>query len=519
MSKKKDKAKTKTSQAQPKPLRVTDSAVASAAWGHRPELARHFGDPARTFAPGKPVPGSQPPGARMAMDEAPQITVVPDVYSSGSGLYEGLGFLGYPYLSELSQRPEYRRPVEMIALHMTRRWGKITASGDEDKTEIVAKIEVEMDRLKVKDRFGKAAEKEGFFGKGHIFLDMGDDTESKDGKDELKTPLTVTNAKISQQRPIKSLTVVEPLWVTPNRYNSSNPLDPHFYNPETFLVNGTEVNSSRMLTFISRSMPDILKPAYYFGGLPLTQMMKPYVDNWLRTRQSVSDLIYSFTVFVLSTDMNAVVTGGGADDFMKRLELFTLMMSNKGLFALNKDTETFDNISVPLSGLDHLQAQTQEHMAAVCGIPLVVFLGITPSGLNSSSEGEMRTFYDWISALQEMMFAPALKRVIDIIQLSLFGVIDQEIGFRFEPLWTIDADKIATIRKTDAETSVVLIDSGQISPHEGRVVLAAQEDSPYASLDLSTDPDPPIADPAEGGDMLAGLLGGASDHTHEASAP
>ena len=33
----------------------------------------------------------------------------------GGAFSEGLEFLGYPYLSELAQRPEYRRIVEVIA--------------------------------------------------------------------------------------------------------------------------------------------------------------------------------------------------------------------------------------------------------------------------------------------------------------------------------------------------------------------------------------------------------------------
>jgi hypothetical protein len=45
-----------------------------------------------------------------------------------------------------------------------------------------------------------------------------------------------------------------------------------------------EVHRSRLLTFIGRELPDILKPAYAFGGLSMSQMLKPYVDNRLRSR-------------------------------------------------------------------------------------------------------------------------------------------------------------------------------------------------------------------------------------------
>lgn len=54
---------------------------------------------------------------------------------------------------------------------------------------------------------------------------------------------------------------------------------------------------------MSHDVLDILKPTYNFGGLSLAQMTKPYVDNWLRTRQSVSDQINAFSVVALSTNM------------------------------------------------------------------------------------------------------------------------------------------------------------------------------------------------------------------------
>ena len=44
---------------------------------------------------------------------------------------EGLLFMGYPFLSELAQRPEYRVITETIATEMTREWIKIKVTGSE----------------------------------------------------------------------------------------------------------------------------------------------------------------------------------------------------------------------------------------------------------------------------------------------------------------------------------------------------------------------------------------------------
>jgi phage-related protein (TIGR01555 family) len=250
-------------------------------------------------------------------------------------------------------------------------------------------------------------------------------------------------------------------------------------------VLGKEVHASRLLTFISRPVPDLLKPAYAFGGLSLTQIAKPYVDNWLRTRQSVSDLISNFSTMVLGTNMQSILNGGASTELFKRAQLFNQTRDNRGLMTIDKDTESLTNVAVPLGSLDKLQAQSQEHMSAVTGIPLVILLGITPTGLNTSTEGELTAFYSWILAQQEALFTPLLSKLINLIQLSLYGEIDPEIGFKWQPLQPLNELEMANTRKIEADTDIELIGAGVIDPHEARVRLASQEDGPYSSLDLT----------------------------------
>ena len=87
------------------------------------------------------------------------------------------------------------------------------------------------------------------------------------------------------------------------------------------------------------------------------------MNNWLRARQSVSDLINNFSIIVLKTAMDQVLAGGDdGDDLFARIKLFTATRSNKGVMALDKDREELEQISVPSAALPNLQAQAQEQM-------------------------------------------------------------------------------------------------------------------------------------------------------------
>jgi hypothetical protein len=454
----------------------------------------------RVFEPAKLPPGVGTKDTKIAMDSALQGWARDSFQASWeasnpfqSAFIEGVTFMGFTYLAELTQRPEYRRISERIATEMTRKWIRITTAEAEDE-EIEGELDDEDDirnligadrsaasaseldendggekdeeadsedpdadgdrpeesaeqkkrsaelKLKVKainedlvafgirEKMGKLAEHDGQYGRAHLYIDTG---ESKN-PDELKTDLgdgsqETTGSKLEKGK-LKGFKVIEPMWCYPLQYDARDPLADDWYQPQIWLTMQRQIHTSRLLCLVGREVADILKPAYAFAGLSLSQMAKPYVDNWLRTRQAVTNLVESFSVSGVYTNAQSLLQGGG-DEVLDRIEIFNLTRANAGTMVLDKDTEEFFNVSTPLGTLDALQAQSQEQMSAVSGIPLVVLLGITPKGLNASSEGEIRVFYDFIHAHQEKFFRPTLTKIINLIQLNRWGEIDPEIGF------------------------------------------------------------------------------------------
>jgi phage-related protein (TIGR01555 family) len=459
-------------------------------------------EPAKiAIAPYEPPAGVIPQGVTqnsLAMDGTPY-DLLSSAYAS-SYLSAGY-FKGYPYLALLSQQPEYRKMAETIAKQMTRKWIKVVAIGDADKSDKVAAMESALKEFRVQAAFRKAAELDGFFGRGQIYIDIKTPAgiPAQTDYEELKTPLLRSPAKIKKDSLI-GFRVIEPVWTYPSSYTTANPMAADYYKPTSWFVLGNTVHASRLLLFVSRELPDLLKASYNFSGLSMTQLAEPYVNNFLRTRDSVSDLVHSFSVSGIMTDMGAALSGGNDSLMLDRATMFNTMRDNRGVFMLNKETEEFFQFNTPLSGLDALQAQAQESMASVCNIPLVYLLGITPSGLNATAEGEISVFEDYIRSMQEALFSDNLDRVFEIIQLSKFGAIDPDIGYEYEPLSQMDPAEQANIRKVDADADAVLIGAGVISPDESRTRLAAAPDSLYAGLEANPDLGAPDDEPDDDGD-------------------
>jgi hypothetical protein len=456
---------------------------------------------------------------------------------------EGLLFLGYTYLSELAQRPEYRVMSETIADDATRKWIDFDVVGDEKKqkedrakdpggydermadpderkkrvdgagkTDKVKALKDDQLRLQVKDRFYEQCRNDGFFGRSHLFLDIREPGANEMNADELKSPIgdsrDVTSDTKVQKGWFQGLRTIEPVWTYPLMYNAINPLREDWYNPQTWFVMGQEIHGTRLQTFVGHPVPDMLKPAYAFGGLSLTQMAKPYVDIWLQTRQSVAALIHSFSVMVLMTDVQTLLQPGNAGNLLARVAAFNAFRDNMGTFVVNKNTEDFKNVSASLGGLHELQAQSQEHMASVHRIPLVKFTGIQPSGLNASSEGEIEVYDDTIGAYQGRFMDANLRRVVNFEQLSLWGEIDPEITQVWNKLRDMTLAEKGQKEKDDADRDQKYVDMGAIAPVEVRKIIIENPDLPYTGLDPDDVPEPP----AEEGLLGPGAGGAATEH-------
>lgn len=489
-------------------IAISDTMLARA----RVKVAGNWAPSEKIFTPAIPPPGVLPSGVdkpTMAMDSNIGAISAWATNWFGSAVAEGVTFLGYPYLSELATRAEYRVISETIATEMTREWIEIKATGDEGQvSERIEKLTQFLEDMDVRGAFCKAGLLDGLFGRAHLYLDTG----NGDDRDELKLSMgngrdVISMSKVSKANPLRAVRAIEPVWAYPTRYNSDDPLKDNWYRPDTWFVMGKEVHRSRLLTIVGREVPDLLKPAYSFGGLSLSQMAKPYVDNWLRTRQSVSDLVQSFVVWVIKTNLQGASANDGKE-FFDRLDLFNLVRNNQGVMALDKESEEFQNVQTSLSTLDALQAQTQEHMAAVSRIPLVKLTGISPAGLNATAEPEIRVFYDTIHSMQRANFLAPLRTIIDFAQLSLWDEIDPRITFEFKPLWSLDEKGLAEVKKVEADTAAVYIEAGVITNDEERERVARDPDSSYPGLDLNREILPPGSEEdetGEGGDILDDL--------------
>ena len=424
----------------------------------------------------QPIAGVLPQGTKVApvaMDSCNGISS----YANTDPMFYG-GFIGYPTLTMMAQSADYRNVPDTNALEMTREWGKIVVKGDgeKDSAKKIQKLAEELERIDARNIIRKHIENEGLFGMSHLFIKI----KGQDDKTDL--PLIYENVP---KGGLEGLILIEPIHSSPAAFNASNPLEFDFYKVNNWFVQGVNIHQDRLLTLVTRPVPDLLKPAYNFGGLSWLQIMKPYVERFQRDTDSISDLISKFSLTALKTNMETILQGGeeGASQLLMRAQMMGQFRDNLNMLLMDFAGEDLVQINTPMTGLVDLWAKSQELMAMPSHTPLVKLTGITPSGLNASSDGEIRVYNDWISGLQNAFILPQIMKILRIAQMSLFGEIDNNISFEFNSLKQMDDSELADLNLKKAQTAGALIEAGVLSQEDERSRLSNDQDSGYGFID------------------------------------
>lgn len=425
----------------------------------------------------EPLPGVIPEAKRdatLAMDSTPY-----DVLNSMSIGSEYSGFRGYPILATMSQQVEYANMHTVMADEMTRNWIEVksTKEGDTD----IDLMEDALEKYDVKRLIHEAVKQDSMFGVAHIYIDVGVNQDDI----ELGKPLFLDPRKIPKGS-LKGLRVVDPTWIYPAMYNTRWPLAPDFYKPQAWFVMGQTVHESRFIDIISRPVPDILKPSYNFGGLSLTQLMEDYVCDWREAKKNVIKIIKTLRMRALKTDMEARLAEPG--QFDKRIKMFTKYQDNFGIWALDTQEDLLHQ-QTSLSELSNLLSNYQDQMCIPARVTNLKLLGNAPAGLNASGEGELETWHETISGMQERDIRRALESIFKIIQLSEFGKIKEDIFFEFRPLDEVSEEDRANTNKTRVETIVAASDGMLVSSEEARDALKSIEGAGFENLKGDYEPE------------------------------
>jgi phage-related protein (TIGR01555 family) len=341
--------------------------------------------------------------------------------------------------------------------------------------------------LKVRENYRLAVEMCIMFGGCQMYHKIeGDD--STEGGNEYLTPLYMEKVKKGSLLYIK---VIEPLYATPLEFNTSEPLKENYYRPDKWTILGTTLHHTRLCHFVYNYVPTLLKPVYWFNGYPLIQLVLSYLIGFESIRKEIINIVSRYNINIFKTSLDALLDYDAGSTFedgqscYDRLKLAQAIMTNFSIFALDNNPEApeeWQQFNMTITGLSEILSQNAELICAVIREPAIVLYGTSPKGFNSSGDIELNIWHETIHNFQEKCLRANFNVTFQLIQMDLFGEIDDDLIFEFEPLKELSELEKSQIRINDANAYATLVNAGIVLPQETREVLKEDPDSGFNNL-------------------------------------
>ncbi|MDQ0299650.1 phage-related protein (TIGR01555 family) [Salibacterium salarium] len=346
--------------------------------------------------------------------------------------------------------------IDIPAEDCTREW--ITIEMENEK--LARGLEQKLQKLKAQEAFEKMVGFDRLRGDG--FVSIG---SAETGNWELQDPLNVNKLrKIDYLHGFSSnkITKFEVL---------DDPFHPNYGDVEFYQVNSSgmlaemsrQVHRSRLLHMQSKKLEDD------HWGQPMLEPMWDILTVFDTSVWSVGQILYDYTFKVFSSDQAEGLT----KEELRETQMLTDFMFRTEALALIGQNETLSKESTQVQGIDQLLNFVWELLSGSARMPKSHLLG-QQAGTISGAQYDSLNYYARIAGIQENFIRPKIEYLVRLLLWAsdeAGGQIDPdsfEWNIKFNPLWKLDDQTDADIRKKTAETDAIYLKNMVITPDEVR---------------------------------------------------
>lgn len=299
----------------------------------------------------------------------------------------------------------------------------------------------------------------------------------------------------------RGIVQIDPYWIAPelSMAAASDPMDMGFYEPTWWNIKGRRVHKSHLCIFKTGEVPDVLKPTYFYGGVPVPQKIYERVYAAERTANEGPMLAMAKRTIAIHCDVAAALAN--PKEFDLRMEQWQSYMNNFGIKILGTD-ETMEQFDTSLTDLDAVIMTQYQIVAASANVPATKLLGTTPKGFNATGEFEESSYHEELESIQSHDLTPLLERHHQLLIRSeiapKFKIAPFDTTVAWVALDSPTAKEQADTNFVKAQAASLFSQIGAIDGEDERARLISDPDSGYSGMP----PTPPDDLADEEGDDL-----------------
>lgn len=275
--------------------------------------------------------------------------------------------------------------------------------------------------------------------------------------------------------------IIQPFWV---QYQMgveqlSRPDRRGFYEPEYYTIpNKARIHKSWVIKLVNGVCPDILKPVYYYGGIPLTQQIYERVYCAEKVANEAPKLALTKRLLIVDGDVNNLTAN--PQEAYETMQTVAELRDNMGFMVKNPENNV-SQIDTGLTDFDALIMTQYQLVAAIAEMPVTKLMKTQLKGLANTGDYETKDYNQTLIEIQENDFNAILLRHYQLLSISEKGK-DLELDIVWNPIDTPTEMEMAQIEQTQAQTDATYVGSGIIDASEVRTMLRSNEDSRFRNL-------------------------------------
>lgn len=330
-------------------------------------------------------------------------------------------------------------------------------------------MEAEEKRLRVPQALAAADKASRQYGGGAVILGI------EDGRDF--------------SLPVDEANIVRVAWVRrANRHElivnqwDDDPISPNFGNPLTYLwiprfsaTAQRTIHWTRLVRFEGDEVPDDVRLNRQSWGCSLLELAKPKIERLESVEQAIAAIIQEYQWSTLKINQLAEIVSD-AEGSKKLGERLLTMRMGRGITKMNvidAQNEDISRDTATVTGLADLFDRACRAAASAARMPLSLFLGIGPGGLNTTGKDDAgeQWFFQSVATSQKNRYEPALMVIGRYIQLAKNGPIGELVDgakVEFKPLRLPTEAEKADVELKRAQTHQIYLSFGVIDPAEVR---------------------------------------------------
>ena len=226
-----------------------------------------------------------------------------------------------------------------------------------------------------------------------------------------------------------------------------------------------KIHHSRVVRTLGVKLPYWQAMQENMWGISIYERLYDRLIAFDAATQGAAQLIGKMYTRIYQIDgLREVIAMGGQamQGLLAQVEWMRRMQTNEGITMIDAKDNFIPHQQSATPGITDALVQFGQQLSGALQIPLIRLFGQSPTGLNSSGESDLRTYYDNIKRCQERDLRPFITKVVMLTALSEGIALPEKWTFDFNSLWEMtDAEK-ADIASRVTDTALKGFESGVV---------------------------------------------------------